>query len=141
MGDGTERIEDDELLYRRIPKPWFDSSISPFPSSQTFRPNEKDISGLSLTRAKYISPEKFAELGRGKQYYIAILCAGDLRLHGIEVESKPLLPDQPGHSELPGLTWENHKNVEQEKWKKLMAEELCLEIKGPYLGNTCEGSG
>lgn len=134
MGDGTECIEDAEFLYRRIPKPWFNPSISPYPAFQAFRPNEKDTSGLSLTRAKYISPEKFAKGGRGKQYYIAILCAGDLRLRGIEVEPKPI-PGECGHAELPGLTWENRRGDEQRRWQNLMAEKLCLEIKGPYPEN------
>lgn len=141
MGDGTERIEDEELLYRRVPIVQFNRTAEPpHPFPVAFRPKEVDTLGLSVTRAKYISSTEFAKLGQGKQYYVAVLCAGDLREHGIEVEPRPI-PGQPGHAELPGLTWDNRKNDDQELWQVLMAKKLCLDTKGPYPGNTCEGSG
>ena len=132
MADGIEPIGDDELLYRRVPLPYFDESNDPKPTPQAFQPRRDDTTGLSVSRAKYKSIEQVAQNSRGKQYYVAVLRAGDLRAHGISVEPKPKPPDDLGHAELSGLTYDHRKDDSAEEWKVLLAEKLCLRVEGPF---------
>ncbi|MDP6547074.1 MAG: hypothetical protein QGH60_24120 [Phycisphaerae bacterium] len=132
MADGTEPIDDDELLYRRVPLQYFDESNDPKLSPKTFRPRSDDITGLSVSRAKYKSVEQVAQNSRDKRYYVAVLRAGDLRTHGILVEPKPKPPDDLGHAELPGLTYDHRKDDSVEEWQVLLAEKLCLRVEGPF---------
>lgn len=133
MGDGREPIEDDELLYRRVPEhpPFYDPATDPKPTPQAFRPHRKDTAGLSVYRAKYKTPEQVAVNPRGKRYYVAVLRAGDLRDGGIEVVPRPESED-PGHAVLPQLTYENRQTDAAEEAAVLLAEKLCLEVKGPF---------
>ncbi len=133
MPDGTEPILDEELLYRRVPvsqkyyRPGIDKPASP----EAFRPNKnRDQTGLSVFRAKYVSPEEVAQNDRGSKYFVAVLRAGDLRSQGIEVVPRPTEEAGPGHAELPGLRSENRRETEGEQ--KLLARKLSLEILGPY---------
>jgi hypothetical protein len=129
MADGREPIEDDEIIYRRIPTPaYYDPSVSPFPSPMAFHPRCNDLTGLSVYRAKYKTPEQVAATGRDRPFYIAELRAGDLRRHGIEVVPVPL-PDDPGHAELPGLTYAKRRFVQEHE--VLLARKLCR-ILGPF---------
>src|SRR5438105_3323919 len=114
--DGTEPIADDELLYRRIPvsKDWYTpDGLSP----EAFHPREDETAGISVYRAKYKSIEEAAK-GKGKRgYYVAVLRAGDLRQHGIDILPRPT-PDDPGHAELPDLT-SQHRHTPEADEKKL----------------------
>ena len=132
MVDGTEPIDDDELLYRRIPLVHFNASNDPKPALQAFKPRRDDTTGLSVSRAKYKSIEQVAQNPRGKQYYVAVLRAGDLRAHGILVVPSPKPPDDLGHAELPGLTYDHRNDDSVEEWKVRLAEELCLRVEGPF---------
>lgn len=134
MADRAEPIDDDELLYRRIPMAWHDPSIDERPSPQAFRPRKDDTSGLSLTREKYHTPEEAAALGRaGNKYYVAIVRAGDLRAKGIRVEPDPAVDDR-GHAVLPDLTHVTRKEPTQKGMEVRLAEELCLGVEGPFPG-------
>ncbi|MFM9959927.1 MAG: hypothetical protein ACKV2Q_01735 [Planctomycetaceae bacterium] len=57
--------------------------------------------------------------------------AGDLRTAGIDVVPRPLA-DDPGHAELPGLTYAERKSSEVLAWKALLARQLCLRVEGPF---------
>ena len=136
MADGTEPVADHELLYRGIPAAsgFYDAEVDPSPSPLAFRPTRSDTSGLSLSRAKYKS---IAEAGRGregKQYFVAVLRAGDLRRLGIEVVPRPV-EDDPGHCEIADLTFDNRKAMPFAEWQALLAEQLCLRIEGPFSGD------
>jgi len=130
MVEGTEPIEDDEELYRRIPVSRYDPEIDPCPSRRAFRPHEYDTNGLSVFRAKYKKPQEVARNDRGKRYYVAVLRAGDLRACGIEVVPSPIPPDDLGHAELPGLRYDNRR--ETEGLQLLLAEQLCVKVMGPF---------
>ena len=134
MLDGTEPILDEEELYRRIPvsTSWYDATKDQHPSPKAFRPRASDVSGLSVFRAKYTSGRDVAQNNRGARYYVAVLRAGDLRMHGIDVIPKPIPPTELGHAELPGLRYDNRGDNEAEGWQVLLAERLCLRIEGPY---------
>lgn len=128
MQAGSEPIEDDELLYRRIPTVWqSESGIS----DQAFAPHKtEDPTGLSVTRAKYKSLHEAANGRPGKSYYVAVLQAGDLRENGVEVVPRPL-PDDPGHAELPALNSADRKNDEVLKFQKVLVN-VVLRIEGPF---------
>jgi hypothetical protein len=131
--DGTEPIDDDEFLYRRIPvsQNWYDPRVDSRPSPEAFKPTQYDDTGLSLSRSKYKSVEEAARGMEGKKYYVAVLRVGDLRAEGIPVEPRPK-PGDPGHAEIPGLTYDNRKTDRAVEWKTLLAQTLCLHVEGPF---------
>lgn len=131
MGDQAEPIEDDEDLYRRIPLQYFDPRQGREPSPHAFHPGKHDETGISLFRARYISPEEVAQNDRGKQYYVAVLRAGQLRANGLDVVPRPD-EHKAGHAEIPSLTYENRHNDAAEEAKQLLARKLCREILGPF---------
>ena len=133
MLDGTEPITDDEVLYRRsnISLNYFDPESNEPISPKAFKPHrERDKTGLSVFRAKYINPSKLCDGGSGRRFWVISLRAGDLREHGIEVIPRPSEHALPGHAELPGLRADNRK--ETEELQLIIAEKLCIRIDGPY---------
>jgi hypothetical protein len=130
---GSEPLLDDELLYRRIPAStsWYDPKRTPPLQPEAFRPNRNDQTGISLARAKYKTTQQ-AALGRaGKQYYVAVLRAGDIRAAGMEVAAQPL-PDDPGHAQITSLTYDGRKSKQAIQWRTLLAEQLCLRVEGTF---------
>ena len=127
--DEADPVADEELLYRRIPasKGWYtEGAMSP----EAFDPRKDETTGVSLYRAKFNSPQQVAR-GRSKGgYYLAVLRARDLRIHGIEVVPRPA-PGAPGHAELSGLTCHNRSTPEALE-RKLRLAELCLRVEGPF---------
>jgi hypothetical protein len=130
VANGVDPIADDELLYRRIPSAWQDT-VSGRPSTQAFAPHKsRDLTGLSLARAKYKTIQE-AELGQpGKIYFVAVLLAGDVRQAGIAVEPRPL-PDDPGHCEFPDLRADTCKDSITLERQGLLVD-LCLRVEGPF---------
>src|SRR5262249_41455034 len=107
--DGTEPIDDDEVLYRRIPVSmgWYDPAVSKRPSPEAFKPRPDDTTGLSLCRGgRYNTPEQAAAGLAKRGYYIATLRVGDLREWGLEVVPRPVETVR-GHVEIPELTAAN----------------------------------
>jgi hypothetical protein len=129
MSVGTEPIADDEVLYRRIPvsKGWYDAQgVSP----EAFDPRKDETTGISIFRAKYKNIDEVAQGPSKRGYYVAVLRAGDLRQHGIQVVPRPL-PGDPGHAELPELTCDARLTPPCEE-RKLRLAELCLRVEGPF---------
>lgn len=130
VGDGSEPVADDEILYRRVPQStgWYspDRGLRP----EAFGPRKDDVTGISLWRARYKSIEDAAVGRPGKSYYVAVLRVGDLRQEGIEVVPRPLEND-PGHAELPQLNAQNRKSDETLERQRLLVE-LTLQIVGPF---------
>ncbi|MBN1941746.1 MAG: hypothetical protein JW849_00470 [Phycisphaerae bacterium] len=134
MRGESKFITDDELLYRRIPAHFYDPQKVPPVMLVAFRPSESDKTGLSLDRDIFVTPEQSAAYGReGRSFYVAVLCAEDLRTCGMEVNPKPL-PGKPGHAEISNLTHENRDGVRQKEWRDILATRLCREILGPFPG-------
>ena len=76
MPDGLEPIADDELLYRRIPVVHFEADTNK-PSYLAFGPRKEDVTGLSLSRAKYKTVQQAAWCPRpNTTFYVAVLRAG-----------------------------------------------------------------
>lgn len=132
---GSEPVADDELLYRRVPSklPFYDPQADPPVSPEAFKATKDDVSGLSASRAKYTNPEQAARHGRGSEYHIAVLRAGDLRKLGLDIVPKPE-PDDPGHVEIPGLRRELIKTTEVDRLR--ISKEVCREVLGPFPGKS-----
>ena len=134
MDNGVEPIADEELLYRRVPTGWYDPATALL-KSEAFAPHKSnDVTGLSVSRAKYKSLEEAARGRPGKSYYVAVLRAADLRRNGIRFVPRPGVPDgyDPAHAELPDLNSGNRKSDETLERQRLLAEELCLRVEGPF---------
>jgi len=134
MGDQREPVEDDETLYRCVPaRPdYYDPAQQPSLAPQAFRPVRSDVTGLSLCRAKFVTPAQAAAALRDPSYFVAVVRAGDLRKHGIEVVPAPLESGPPGHTEIPALRYETRRCDLQEGWQRLLAQVLCREVLGPF---------
>ena len=117
MDSGSDPIEDDELLYRRVPAStgWYDTTAGVL-KPQAFGPHKtQDITGLSVARAKHKSIGEAARGRPGKSYFVAVLRAGDPRRRGIDVVPRPDLPDgrhDPAHADLPDLNSKTRKASE-----------------------------
>jgi hypothetical protein len=128
---GAEPIEDDEILFRRVPASmaWYDPE-SGILQSEAFAPRKDDLTGLSVSCRRYKSVEDAARGRPGKQYFVAVLIAGGLRRNGIRIEPRPL-PDDPGHSELPDLNYHHRKESRTLELQRILVE-LCQSIEGPF---------
>lgn len=128
--DGTEPIEDDEELYRRIPvsRCWYSQgSLAP----QAFEPRKDEDTGISVYRKKYKTIEEAAKSIKGKgPYYVVVLNAGILQQSGIRIEPRPLEED-PGHAELPDLTCHTKETDEAIQKMKTLTK-IFSRIEGPF---------
>lgn len=141
MADHVDPIADDELLYRRIlakDTNSFDPTRDTRPSAKAFHPNSRDVTGISLSRARsdthpeFLTAEQFAVRGRNPAgYYVAVLRAGDLRAAGIRLEGKPE-PGDLGHIELPDITYDHRKDDQVKTWEETLANRLTIQVLGPF---------
>jgi hypothetical protein len=136
MLDGSEPIDADELIYRRVmaTSGYFDPHRKPSLSDKAFKPLRRDEDGISVTRAKYVDgPQAAAEAGyEGKDYYVIEMRAGDLQAIGLDILPNPL-PGNPGHAVLPRLKIADEKSPAA---LDLMHKARLLEFRhhGPYPG-------
>lgn len=131
MCDGTEPIDPDEVLYRRVLTDYYDPAKSPHPLVRGYHPNSSDTTGLSLTRAKYSSLQEEAARGRNpKGYYVAELRAADLFEREIKIVPKPELGNL-GHCELPELTFQSRRSDRAIEIESILAD-LSTDLKGPF---------
>lgn len=133
MPDGNDPIADGEIIYRRIPtKPNFhDPVVSDRPRVPAFRPREEDTTGLSVFRAKYVTPRELTANERGARYFIACFLASDLRAHGIIVEPRPL-PNALGHAEFISLRYGNRNTDAGLEQQRALADKVPLIMLGPF---------
>lgn len=133
MSEGTEPIDGNEYLYRKVPvsQEWVDEHGL---SGEAFRPHKRDTTGLSLERAKYRSIEDAGQGKSKKGYYVAVLRAGDLRDAGIQVEPRPV-EGNSGHCEIVDLTYDNRKSNSSLGLMRKLAKDLCT-VKGPFPPST-----
>jgi hypothetical protein len=131
MGEGIDQIDDDEELYRRILDVYYDPPEGTEVSPEAFAPREHDKTGISLFRAKYVSPQEVIGKKPGKRYWVPVLRAGDLKEGGLRILPSPE-GQPPGHAEIPDMTHENRHTDQVEEAKQLLARKLCRRILGPY---------
>lgn len=128
FADGTQPVEDDELLYRRVPSCHFDSESGLSP--EAFGPHRNDEDGLSLSRANYTTAVQVAQGPSPHPYYVAVLKAGQLRGLGLEILPDPQ-PHDAGHVLLPGMNAENRK-ADETRELKLGMRALVVRVEGPF---------
>src|SRR5262249_35829854 len=136
MGDGSEPVAAEEILYRRIlaSQGWYNLTVDPKPSRIAFHPTSFDETGLSVSRSKYSTAETTVRVVRlGKKSSVACLLARDLMKAGIRIEPKPK-PDDPGHIELPELTYATRNESGVAELETKLATLLCLRVEGPFFG-------
>jgi hypothetical protein len=129
-----EPIGDDEVLYRRIPvsQNWYDPQVSLNPLPTAFRPHRDDSTGLSVLRGSpFNTAEQAAQGPSPSGYYVAVLRAGDLRAHGVEVVPRPI-EGVSGHAEIANLTAANRDSDETKSLMVLLARKMCLRVEGPF---------
>lgn len=121
------------MVFRRIPaNPSYYIADAAIPVTQlAFLPNRnRDVTGLSVSRAKYKTAEQAAAGQPGKQYYIAELSVKALRAAGHAVEPKPL-PNDPSHAEITTLNAALADNTREET-AQFIVDNLILRVTGPY---------
>ena len=130
---GTDAVGDEEILYRRVPSStgWYDPRRTPPLEPEAFRPTKHDLTGISVTRAKYVTSEQSAQGRPGKSYYVALLRAGDIREAGMAIVPKPV-PGNIGHAEIAGLAYPHRKAPRSVELQFALAEKLCLGVEGPF---------
>ena len=114
-----------------------DGSIKPlgFSNQKRLVPTSNgDLTGISVTRAKFKSIEQAAQGQQGKSYFVAVLCVGDLRNAKFTVKPQPNVPGgyDISHAELPDLNAGNYKATETLERQRELAEKLCLRVEGPF---------
>ena len=130
--DGSEPLDDDELIYRRIlAKAGHFNPDSRRLSPEAFRPGKHDETGISVDRNKYRTLEEAAHGRNENGYYVAVLCVGDLRREGLDVVPKPTL-DNSGHAEIPALNYCERRSDQVQQWKVLLAHKLTRRVEGPF---------
>ena len=117
MTSGSDPIQEEEILYRRIP---FNQNFFDFDrrccTPQAFSPHkDRDQDGLSVYRDKYKLPKDAATNSAGKHGLLATFLAKKLMDLGIDIRPAPL-QDDPGHALLPGLNSNDRKNVRVIQW-------------------------
>ncbi len=135
-GDGTDPIEDDEILFRRVPvsKQWFSQADGLSPAA--FEPLKTDDTGLSIVREKYCTIEEAAK-GPSKQgYFVAKFRAVDLRRARNRIGTARPLPGIPGHAEITSLTYQDYQSDRSQEIMVQLATELCIDVRGPFRART-----
>jgi len=135
--DGREPIEDDEIVFRRVPNniDWYNPESQRPVAWVTFRPNPKDTDGISVWRAKYKSPEEVAAIHArlGRQYWVLALKTSQLRNAGITIAPTPDLGG-PGHASLTNMRSSDY--AQNRNTVKNIAEDitrnLVLYVEGPF---------
>src|SRR5205823_8771513 len=99
---------------------WYDPARDSRPSPAAFRPTQHDISGLSVSRAKYRSAEqagRSVEGAAGRRFFsVAVLRVGDLRAAGLDIAPRPIPPDDLGHAEITNLTYADRRSDRSLEW-------------------------
>lgn len=108
-------IQADEFVLRRIHRSHCNLSLVPPILPAGFRPSKADTTGLSVYRAKYLSPVQVATVGRKPgEYYVVRLSVETLRALNLTVVLDELAQGPPGHALIPelGLTaYEQYKEI------------------------------
>jgi hypothetical protein len=138
MVHGTELINDDEIVYRRIPaNPEFYDPAQECPVAWVnFKPNKNDLGGISIWRAKFKSPKQVVDDARkpGRQYYVAHLRIAELRAPPCCITIEPSEQEGGiGHASLVTLNYHAYRSDKNRitELAEFIARNLCTSIIGP----------
>ena len=117
MPDGTEPVDEDEPIYRRVPAKsgYYKPGPTPRLSPKAYKPLSMDTDGLSLTRARLVTgPAEAGAMGyQGKDYYVLELLASDIQSCGLTIQPNPQ-PDDKSHAIIPELNINRPDHAEVE---------------------------
>ena len=136
MADGTEPIDPDEIIYRRVPiGSVYKPNRNPALSQKAFSPRNCDSDGVSVIRAKFLNgPRDAAAEGcLGMEFYVIEFRAGDLQGAGATIMPDPEL-DCVGHALVTNI---NAANRDLSETQSLMqrCRNLTYRAHGPFPGN------
>jgi hypothetical protein len=122
--DEHQPVDEREFVYRRIHRAYYQAGL-PIPiQPAAFRPNQNDISGLSLFRAAFVQPaDTLASIEASKRinYYVARIAVQDLDRLGLTVVPDPD-PDGPlGHAIIPELSGQAYQ-ADKQRLKQIQVE-------------------
>jgi hypothetical protein len=110
MADGTEPIDPDEIIYRRVPErsSIYKPNRTPALSQKAFSPRDSDVDGISVIRASYVggAEEAAANGPDGMEFYVLAFRAGDLQASGMSIVPAPEV-DCIGHALIPNVNAAN----------------------------------
>ena len=122
--DEQEPIQDDEFVYRRIHRNFYDANIPTCIRREAFRPNLNDDTGLSVFRAAFVQPaDTLANVDVSKQndYYVAQIAVQDLHRLGLTVVPEPDPNGPLGHAVIPELGWQAYL-ADKQRRKQVLVE-------------------
>ncbi len=106
--DENDPVDEDEYVYRRLPRAFYDASL-PIPvQGLAFRPSNSDTTGLSVFRARFAHPLDTLtaiDPAKANDYYVARIAVSALRNLGLAVEPDPIIGGPLGHAIIPELSW------------------------------------
>jgi hypothetical protein len=122
--DEHEPVDDDEFVYRRIHRTFFDASVAIPIQFPAFRPNPNDTAGLSVFRSSLGPPaDTLAQIDptKVKDYFVARLSVRNLRSLGLTIAPEPVLGGPLGHAIIPELSWVAYQ-AKKQLWKPILVE-------------------
>lgn len=124
MDDENQPVEDDEGVYRRIHRMYYQLGL-PIPiQPASFRPNENDTTGISVFRERFGEPAdtlSSVDVEKRKDYYLARLAVRDLRRLGLSVVPEPDRNGPRGHAVIPELSCKAY-HADKQRMKQLLLE-------------------
>lgn len=130
----SQKLGDDEFLYRRISHRDYDPNNSLPVAPIAFRPRQDDANGLSLDRAKYV-PLRVAGTSKAqpsKHFYVGRLRVGDLLKEGMQLGVDST---NKAHVLITNLNFGNRAAVIQSQWQVKLAHELCAVLDPKDIGS------
>jgi len=117
-------VQDDEFVYRRIHRNFYDASVPTLVRREAFRPSRNDDTGLSVFRAAFVQPvDTLANIDATKRndYYVARIAVQDLHRRGLTVVPEPDPAGPPGHAVIPELSWQAY-HADKQRLKQVQFE-------------------
>jgi hypothetical protein len=132
MEDEHQPVEESEFVYRRIPEKYYDPDVPvPIPAL-AFRPNQRDTTGISVFRARFLTPAQTlagVEASKRNSYYVARLAVSDLKRLGLTVLPEPDPHEPAGHSVIPELSWKAYQ-ADKQRLRDVQLELAILASRG-----------
>jgi hypothetical protein len=117
-------IEEQEYVYRRILRQYYQSNLAIPVQREAFRPTQSDLTGVSVFRARFARPEDTlvnVKPDRIRDYYVCQLPVRELRPLGLSVVPEPIPGGPAGHAIIPELAWVTYQ-ARKSHWKQVLLE-------------------
>ena len=118
--DQSHPLSPDEYILRRVPvspgNKLVNLDLSPPLNRVAFRPNEKDILGISVFRELFVTPLRIAKKARKgpNSCYVVRLRVSDVRAAGFNAIPDPQADQLPGHTLIPEINFTSLQNDKEQ---------------------------